>query len=901
MRMSLQKTMPRRSTLGFCIALALVSPQAVFAADEIEFNTDVLDVHDRQNIDLSVFSRGGYILPGTYEMTLHINKNDLPEQQVTFYAPEDDPKGSQLCLTPALVEQVGFRAGELTSATWWHDKECLTLDSIPGMEARADLATNSVYLSVPQAFLEYTAENWDPPSRWDEGISGVMFDYNVNGQARNQLKNNERGYNLSGNGSTGINLGAWRLRADWQANLNHSSQSNKAIERQWDFTRYYAYRAVAALHSKLTLGEDYLSSSLFDSFRFMGASLVSDDNMLPPNLRGYAPEVVGIAKTNAVVKISQQGRVLYETSVAAGPFRIQDLSDAVSGELLVRVEEQDGNVQEFTVNTANIPYLTRPGQVRFKVAAGRPSDFKHKVLGGVFGAGEFSWGVSNGWSLFGGALSSQDYTALAVGIGRDLMAFGALSFDVTQSFARLPQTTDSQSGRSYRLSYSKTFDEIDSQVTFAGYRFSEREFMSMSEYLDARHYGMHAGNGKEMYTVSFNKQFQDLGLNAYVNYSHETYWDRPQNDRYNLTLSKYFDWGKLRNISVSLSAFRNEYNNVKDDGAYLSVSMPFGTNSTVSYNMSTNNAGTSHQASYFDRVDSHTTYQLSVGHAAGGATTSAFATHDADIARVNGNVSYVQGQYSAFGLSAQGGVTVTSNGGAFHRTSIMGGTRMLVDTMGVPDVPVRGYGTTTPTNRWGKAVVGDVNSYYRNKTSIDLDSLGNNAEATKSVVQATLTEGAIGYRQFDVIAGAKGMAVIKLADGSTPPFGARVKNSRQQDTGIVGDEGQIYLSGIKPSDIMTVSWGEDTQCEMQIPNPLPTDMLTHSLWLTCQLKGSVIPPVKSAKHGDNSSVPANTAALPKIPVLKTTLNGHEHASSTEKPMVQTDAASTWGNLKLRKP
>ncbi|WP_162868191.1 fimbria/pilus outer membrane usher protein, partial [Klebsiella pneumoniae] len=73
----------------------------------------------------------------------------------------------------------------------------------------------------------------------------------------------------------------------------------------------YAYRAVPALRSKLTLGEGYLDSGLFDSFRFGGLSLRSDDNMLPPNLRGYAPEVTGVAKSNAKVIISQQGRVLY--------------------------------------------------------------------------------------------------------------------------------------------------------------------------------------------------------------------------------------------------------------------------------------------------------------------------------------------------------------------------------------------------------------------------------------------------------------------------------------------------------------------------------------------------------------------------------------------------------------
>ncbi|VTR59932.1 Outer membrane usher protein papC precursor [Serratia fonticola] len=56
-----------------------------------------------------------------------------------------------------------------------------------------------------------------------------------------------------------------------------------------------------------------------------------------------------------------------------------------------------------------------------------------------------------------------------------------------------------------------------------------------------------------------------------------------------------------------------------------------------------------------------------------------------------------------------------------------------------------------------RRVISDVNSYYRNNASIDLNQLGDSAEATKSVVQATLTEGAIGYRQFDVIAGEKAM------------------------------------------------------------------------------------------------------------------------------------------------
>ncbi|AOE99972.1 fimbrial assembly protein [Serratia surfactantfaciens] len=825
----------RFQVLGLCITLALGSSSTrVYAEDGVQFNADILDVNDRKNIDLSQFSRSGYIMPGSYGMVVHLNKSELPEQKIAFYPPDNDPAGSRACVAKALVDQLGLKSAAMQSLTWWHQGECLDESSLKGMVSRGDLATGTLYLSVPQAYLEYSSDDWDPPSRWDEGIPGLLFDYNVNAQSRQQQQGGTRGYSVSGNGTAGANLGAWRLRADWQGQVNHQTGSGQSTEKRLDWSRYYAYRAVSALRSRLTLGEDYLDSGIFDSFRFSGVSLVSDDNMLPPNLRGYAPEVVGVAKTNAKVTISQQGRVIYETQVAAGPFRIQDINDAVTGELDVRVEEQDGGVQAFKVNTASIPYLTRPGSWRFKLAAGKPSDWQHHSRGPLFGTGEFSWGVSNGWSLYGGALLGGDYNALSLGVGRDLMMFGALSFDATQSRARLPQRDETLSGGSYRVSYSKTFDELDSQVTFAGYRFSEEDFMSMSEYLDARYYGSRVGNNKEMYTITFNKQFRDWGLSSYLNYSHQTYWDRPSNDRYNLTLSSYFDLGEIKNLNLSLSAYRNRYNDTNDDGVYLSLSMPWGNGATLSYNSTVNRNDTTNRVGYYQRVDEHNNYQLSAGSARHGANLSGYYNHEGDAARLSANASYQEGRYSAVGVSAQGGATLTPEGGALHRVGMIGGTRLLLDTNGVGGVPVRGYGSTVRTNRFGKAVVADVNSYYRNKASIDLDKLGDNAEATRSVVQATLTEGAIGYRQFDVIAGEKAMAIVKLADGSTPPFGATVLNARKQETGIVNDGGSVYLSGVRAGESMTLHWSGAAQCQVQLPATLPADMLTRTLLLPCR-------------------------------------------------------------------
>jgi outer membrane usher protein FimD/PapC len=805
------------------LTLGLVGQQ-VLAADSIEFNTDVLDVKDRSAIDLSEFSRAGYIMPGQYSLVLRVNKQELPEQPITFMAPPDDAKGSIPCLTPAVVEQLGLKAAVQRNLAWWHQGQCLALDSLKGMQTRADLGSGSLYLNLPQAYLEYTDENWDPPSRWDQGIAGVLFDYNVNGQTTRQSQG-QKAQSLSGNGTTGVNLGAWRLRADWQAQYDHTNGQNSSTQQRWDWSRYYLYRAVAALRAKLTLGEDYLNSSLFDSFRYTGASLVSDDNMLPPNLRGYAPEVTGVAKTNAKVTVSQQGRVLYETQVPAGPFRIQDLNSATTGKLDVRIQEQDGSVRSFQVDTANVPYLTRPGLVRYKIAAGKPSDYRHNREGQVFSGGEFSWGVSNGWSLFGGGLFSAGYNALALGVGRDLLAFGALSLDATQSRATLPGK-GTPSGTSWRLSYSKRFEEYDSQVTFAGYRFSERNYMSMTQYLDARYHGGNNSNSKQMYTVSLNKQFSTLGLSAFLNVSHQTYWDRPANDNYNLSLSRYFDIGSFKNISLSLSAYRTVFNNSHDDGMYLGVSVPWGRTGTLSYNNQTTRAGSTNTLGFYGRIDDNNTYRLTGGMGNGGhGTASGYFTHGGDIAEVTANASYQGSQYSSLGLSLQGGMTVTPQGAALHRVGTLGGTRMMVDTAGVGGVPVQGYGGITDTNMFGKAVVSDINSYYRSSISVDMNALPDNVEANQSVVQGTLTEGAIGYRKFSVVAGEKAMAVIKLADGSSPPFGASVINAAHYQTGIVNDEGSVWLTGLNPGEEMDVRWDGETQCRVHLPSPLTSSAL----------------------------------------------------------------------------
>lgn len=801
-----------------------------------EFNTDVMDVNDRSNVDVSHFARAGYVMPGDYPLTLNVNGTEVREVTVTFAAPSDDPQGSEPCLTAETVGLFGLKPGAEEKLQWTGSgaKRCLNVASLPGLTVAGDLGTGSLRVSVPQAYLEYSDPDWDPPSRWDDGVGGVLFDYNLNAT---QTKNHGAGssQSLSGNGTAGANLGPWRLRADWQAS-RYSGRGQHAQSLEW--SRYYLYRALPGMGAKLTLGESDLDSGLFDSFRFLGASLVTDDSMLPPNLQGYAPEVTGVARTNAKVTISQQGRVIYESQVAPGPFRIQELSQATTGTLDVKVEEQDGRVQTFQVDTANIPYLTRPGMVRYKTALGRPTDWKHRVQGDAFATGEFSWGVSNGWSLFGGLVAAKQYMALAVGIGRDLLALGALSFDVTESRATLPDGMGTKSGGSYRLSYSKRFEKIDGQVTFAGYRFSEKDFMSMSDYLEARFHdsvwGMTRGRQKELYTITLSKAFRDLKMSLYGNYSHRTYWDRPDSDRYSLTLSQYLDIGSWKNISVSLTGYESEAWGVKDEGAYVNVNVPFGNGGSLSYSGQSTHSGTTQTAGWYDAIDSNNSYSVQAGTGTDNrALGSAYLSHRGDLADGTLSASYSEGDYSSLGMSVQGGMTATRYGAALHPGGSNGGTRLMVDTGEAGGVPLSNTGVEQKTNVFGKAVLTGLGSYWRNSVGVDVNTLGDDMEVSHPVTELTMTEGAIGYRKVDVLRGRKLMAVIKFADGSSPAFGAVVWRGTHQ-TGVVDDAGSVWLAGVEPGAEMEVRENETPVCGVTIPERLPAEDTGQTLLLTCR-------------------------------------------------------------------
>lgn len=810
------------------LMLLILMPIIAWSEEAVDFNTDFLDNDSTENIDFSKFSHADYVPPGNYSLDFEVNKvKILAEEPVTFFIPTYNNKESLACITPEIYPLLGLKKDWYSKITWLNDGQCLDIRSVPEMSFQGNLAKNTLQIRIPQAYMEYDDPSWDPPTRWDDGIPGAFIDYNATGRLVKEQQGNNKGTKtgLTATGTMGANYGSWRLRADWQS---QNGELNKR-SRTWAWNQIYAYRAIRSLSSRLTLGEQYLSSTLFDSFRYLGASLETDESMFPPRLQGYAPEIAGVAKTNATVIVKQDGRIIYQTEVSPGPFRIQDVNSFGGGTMDVSIQEQDGSTSNFKVETSKLGTLTRPGQLIYQFVVGKPTKDEHNTHGPEFSLGSLSWGATNNTTIYGGLLGSSEYQNVAIGFGRDFAPFGVLSGNINVSRAKMGSLDNDRTltGNSYNLTYSKQFDEINSQLTFAGYRFSEKNYMNMSQFLDRRYNSGTVDSGKELYTIIFGTAFSDINTNVYLNYSHQTYWNRSSSNQYNITISNYFDIGKIKNVSLSLTAYKNKTHSSDDDGVYVNLNVPLDDNkSSISYSGAYAGGSHSNNVNYYNRIDNRSSYSISAGTwDKDKLTTAGMYTYDGDTAELNASGTYIQDQQTAVSMQLKGGMTMTPEGGAFHRNnSVSGGSRLLVDTNGIEGVPVQNSITPIKTNRYGKAVLTSVMDYNRNNLKIDLDSLPDNAEALQSTQYATLTEGAIGYRKFNIIEGSKILGTITLADHSAPPFGASVMNKSNREVGIVSDKGFVYLAGINPLESLRVTWGNDVSCQIQLPEKLDETM-----------------------------------------------------------------------------
>lgn len=795
-----------------------------FPLPAVEFNINAIDKDQRGNIDISQFKEKTGVTPGRYFVTVSVNNILLANGwQLTWHKAGD---ATAVCIPSDLVDTFGL--DDKIRSTLPEKEGCVDFSGLP--EVRFDFiqATQTLEVTIPQAWLQYRSTNWMPPATWDSGISGVLLDYNL---FASRYQPNEGGSsdNVNTYGTAGVNLGSWRLRGDYQYALNHNEDGSQSDGR---LSRIYLFRPLPTLGSRLTLGESDLQSDIFDGFSYTGASLISDERMLPWSLRGYAPQISGIAQTNATVTVSQSDRIIYQTNVPPGPFVIQDINQSVQGTLDVKVAEEDGRTSTFQVAAASVPFLTRKGQLRYKLSGGKArEDSSHRIEGDAFLSSEFSWGVLSNTSLYGGVLNSDsDYRALATGIGQNLDVLGALSFDVTQATSQ-PTGKDKQTGYSYRINYSKRFDTTGSQLTLASYRYSDSRFLSYARFLENEQDNKETE--KQTLSITASQYIPALSLNLYLGMLRQTWWDRAPSTTGTLTAGYNFDMGRWKNLGITASWSKTHYQDQNDDTQfYVSLSVPLDPDHRLNYDLK-NSDNTSQTLSWYDSSDRNNTWGISAGTESekpdAGAQLSGNYQHYSGMGDLNLSGSYKANEYRSVSASWNGSFTATAYGAALHRRSYGNEPRVMVSTDGIGNIPLNMM--RDATNAFGIGVLPAFSSYLPASVQVNLSALPEGVDVDNRVIRSTWTEGAIGYRKITTRQGQDIVGILRTATG-TPPLGAQVRDQDNgTEVGIVAENGHLWLGAVKAEQHFTVRWGDGQQCGFSLPASLEN---TTQLMLPCQ-------------------------------------------------------------------
>ena len=285
----------------------------------VSFDPIFLGTLGNESVDLKRFERGDSASPGTWPTDIYVNGEKVSHEAVLFSEWPD--KSVQPCLSMAILKKINFNYSHLPASfvqALEQEHSCYPLQKlIPQVSIAFDSGTQRLDISVPQAMMQNAARGYVNPELWDSGVPALMFGYNASTYT---TRSNGEDYNSAYAGiNAGLNLGAWYFRHDgnynWQENGGSSYQS----------LNNYVQRDIPAIKGRVRMGETSTRGQLFDTLPFKGIELVNDDRMLPQSQRGYAPDVRGIARTNARVTVRQNSRVIYETTVSPGAFVIDDL------------------------------------------------------------------------------------------------------------------------------------------------------------------------------------------------------------------------------------------------------------------------------------------------------------------------------------------------------------------------------------------------------------------------------------------------------------------------------------------------------------------------------------------------------------------------------------------------
>ncbi|QDI10510.1 Outer membrane usher protein FimD precursor [Klebsiella electrica] len=838
------KYLLRQPLLNASVMCAVSLP----ASARLHFDPSMLSGNPVAVADLSLFSSGGSQLPGVYLVDAYLNGSRVATRSVRFVAVQAgeaqsavrDNTGLQACLSREELSDMGVNVPAFAELAAQPDEQCVTPGLfIPQAWTAFDFQKMRLDISIPQAAMRKQPDGWIAPERWDEGINAALASWRFSGSESRGKYGNSRSQFL--NLTSGVNLGAWRLRD----NSTWSYQENDYGRRQhWQHLNTWLQRAIIPLRSELTLGDGTTSGDVFDTVSFRGVHLATDDSMYPASMRGYAPVIRGTAGSSAEVSIRQNGHEIYRINVAPGAFVIDDLPLLSSGgDLEVMITEADGQGRMFTVPYSSVPVLQREGHLRYGITAARYRNVSVSYDDPLFMQATLLWGMPHNVTAYGGTRLAENYRAATLGMGFNTGVWGAVSADITHADSILADGSRHR-GESLRFLYGRSLVSTGTTLQLAGYRYSTRGFHTLDDTalksmagwtgdsegaVDAagrpvkrdwiNYYNLN-NNKRERLQVSLSQQLGNVGSLSLTG-SRQTYWDEVAATS---SLQAAFS-SSLGRASYNISYAHTRYNGQPraDNVLWFSLSLPLdGWLSQNVWATYSTHRGTDGQLSHRAGISGSLPDRENVNWSASqgysrqdGNSGDAAVDYRGTYGNASAEYSYSR-NYRQWRYGTSGSAVLHREGATFGQP--LGTTNILVAAPGAAGLPVDNA-TGVQTDWRGYTVVPWASQYRESRVALDVSKLDSHADIDNAVSRVVPTQGALVRADFRVRTGVR--ALITLTHNGKPvPFGTTVSVA-DGGGGLVGDDGQVFLSGLKLKGEINAQWGNrpDQRCSARYTLP----------------------------------------------------------------------------------
>ncbi|WP_164931783.1 fimbria/pilus outer membrane usher protein [Dyella sp. M7H15-1] len=806
--------------LGLDVLAAETSPaiSSTSKPQSLEFDSETLK---RRGIDpkLAAYFRDAPRFPdGPQRVTLFVNGRKRGQLEVPFTG------DGQLCFDRALLDKARMVLPEEVGKSISTNAAGSTPTCVDFLaawpQAHIDLRPDKdeVELIVPTDALREPEQN--EPEYATGGIAGLA---NYDMTAVHSRFGTQTSQSVSANTELGLNAGDWIVRS--RQSLN--SQDGRTQTQQ---LLTYAQHTFTRQRVALQVGQIDLSQPIFPGTSIEGAQILPESALLANVNNGAGAIVEGIAHSQARVEVRQNGALIYTTVMPPGAFALRDvpLLNNSSG-LEVTVIEADGSPQRFTVPAAALlrPSLAPEG---YSLAAGRVRRFTSGDgnLQPSLVSATRGWALGRQTRLSTGALVATRYEALGYGIDTKTPQNWSVSY--RQMIAQ----TDREHVRGLQTSVSISMPLPNSfaigasaLVRTPGYRDLQdtlHERASPSGALPADQFARSdASNRQYSALMSWNHP----GLGAFnVNYSR--YLLQPGSaygQRAVMTWSKSFRRANLSitgewNIKSNASNVEQRASHLNGNAIYATLTLPLGRDSlrtTAEQRDGRQRLG----VNYNSRVNDQFNYNASLQRDQTRGTT------DVSIgAGVLPRYTQTNATYSRYGSGSslytaglRGGIVAHSEGITFSPYTVQ-------DTFGVASLGSRQAGVklNTPagsvwTDAWGRAVVPQLSAYQRSQVDIVAKTLPRDADVSNTSNSVEAARGSVQKLNFNMVRSQRVLIRVITESGRPLAKGNTVVNGADQFITAVGNNGEVFLSGVRLDETFKSVDDQDRPCRLTFALP----------------------------------------------------------------------------------